>query len=156
MSRFTKSLVVSPLPDSRTWVLHEEFGYDVGEEGSGDTVDVAVGFLTDFASVPRPLWWLFPPWGSYGNAAVIHDFCYWNQSQSRSEADYIFLEAMGVLSVGGFTRKALYYSVRAFGWVAWKLQRRRKARDVKKIALRMPEKSIQTRAELLQAEPEGS
>jgi hypothetical protein len=49
MSHFTEILIVSPLADSRTWCLRKEFGYDVGREGSGETISVPVGFLTDFA-----------------------------------------------------------------------------------------------------------
>jgi len=51
MSRFTKALIVSPLADGKTWVLIEPFAYDVGELGSGDTIEVSKGFKTDFASI---------------------------------------------------------------------------------------------------------
>ena len=40
MSRFTEILTVSPLPDGRSWVLREPFGYDVGHENSGETIEV--------------------------------------------------------------------------------------------------------------------
>ena len=43
MSRFTRALIVSPLADGRTWVLVEPFSYDVGELGSGDTIEVSRG-----------------------------------------------------------------------------------------------------------------
>jgi len=51
MSRFIEMLIVSPLPDGRTWVIRCPFGYDVGKETSGDTIEVPVGFTTDFGSV---------------------------------------------------------------------------------------------------------
>lgn len=127
MSRFTDELLVSPLSDGRTWVICSDFGYDVGEEGSGDTIDVPVGFKTDFASVPRLLWSIMPRWGRYGNAAVIHDFLYWQQERTRAEADMIFLEAMFVLKVTRFKRFLIYYAVRLFGWIAWGRNRRRRA-----------------------------
>ena len=119
MSRFTDTLIVSPIPDGRRWVIRSDFGYDVGEEGSGESINVPTGFITEFARVPRLLWALFPRWGKYGNAAVIHDFCYWRQKYSRSRVDEIFLEAMGVLGVRCFQKYALYYAVRLFGWIAW-------------------------------------
>ncbi len=97
MSRFTESLVVTPLPDGKTWILLCDIGYAVGEEGSNDVVDVPIGFHTDFASVPRPLWAFLPRWGKYGNAAVIHDYLYWEQSRPRKESDSILLEGMEVL-----------------------------------------------------------
>jgi hypothetical protein len=119
MSVFTEPLLVSPLTDGRTWVVMRPFGYDVGAEGSGDRVEVAVGFMTDFASAPRPLWIVLPKWGKYGNASVIHDWLYWTQERSRCEADRIFLEGMRVLQVGRATRGAIYAAVRVFGWLAW-------------------------------------
>lgn len=149
MSRFTKILTVSPLADGRTWFLREAFGYDVGVEGSEDTINVPAGFMTDFASVPRLLWWIFPRWGRYGNAAVIHDYCYWDQQRSRKEADAIFFEAMGVLSVGTISRYLLYWTVRAFGWWAWWMAGRKKRAGQIKMAGREPAKSVETWQELV-------
>lgn len=119
MSRFTEVLLVSPLADGDTWVIMRDFGYDVGAEDSGDRIDVDVGFQTDFATVPRPFWIVLPKWGTYGNAAVIHDWLYWDQSRPRREADAVFLEAMGVLGVAPLVKYAMYGTVRAFGWMAW-------------------------------------
>jgi hypothetical protein len=129
MSRFTDELLVSPLPDGRTWVIRRDFGYDIGEEGSGDTIDVPIGFKTDFASVPRILWSLIPRWGKYGNAAVVHDFLYWDQKLTRKKCDELFLEAMCVLNVSLPQRKLIYYAVRLFGWYAWSRNRRNKLKD---------------------------
>jgi len=119
VSRFTDILLVSPLADGKTWVIMRDFGYDVGREGSGDHIDVAVGFQTDFATIPPPLWILLPKWGRYGNAAVIHDWLYWTQARPRRAADAIFLEAMGVLRVSGLVERTLYAGARLFGWLAW-------------------------------------
>ena len=148
MSGFTKALVVSPLSDGRTWVLMDPFSYDVGREGSGDTINVPVLFLTDFASVPRPFWSIFPPWGRYGNAAVIHDFLYADQPRPRRTADHIFLEAMTVLKVGRLTKYILFYAVRCFGWLAWRSDSRRKRRGVPYVAVRLPDKSVEGPAEV--------
>jgi hypothetical protein len=97
----------------------KSFSYDVGSEGSGDTITVPEGFQTDFASVPRLFWWIIPTWGSYGNAAVIHDFLYQNGLRTRKEADDIFLEAMGVLGTSWLTRHIMYWAVRIFGYFAY-------------------------------------
>ncbi len=119
MSRFTDVLLVSPLADGRTWVVSRDFGYEVGEEGKGDIVNVALGFETGFASIPRVFWIVLPKWGRYGNASVIHDWLYWIQSRSRREADDIFLEAMGILNVRALKKRLIYWAVRGFGWIAW-------------------------------------
>ncbi len=120
MSRFTDSLIVSPLSDGRTWIILRPFGYDVGKEGSGDTVEVKIGFMTDFASIPRLFWIILPRWGKYGNAAVVHDWLYWQQTRSRKESDRIMFEGMGVLRVPIWQKYPIYIAVRSFGCLAWK------------------------------------
>lgn len=149
MSQFTKALVVTPLADGRTWVLLEPFSYDVGSEGSGDTVHVPPKFMTDFASVPRVFWIFIPQWGKYGNAAVIHDWGYWSKERSKTKTDLIFLEGMEVLGVGAVKRYIMFLGVYLFGWMAWWSAGRRKARNVSKIAYRIPDKSTQVKADLL-------
>ena len=126
MSRFTESLVVTPRPDGHTWIVLSDFGYEVGEEGSGDVVNVPIGFHTDFASIPRPLWVIFPRWGKYGNGAVIHDWLYWDQPRSQEEADDILLEAMGILEVSPWQKYPIYWAVWVFGRRAWNKNKRRK------------------------------
>lgn len=150
MSQFTKALVVTPLADGRTWVLMEPFSYDVGSEGSGDTVNVPVKFMTDFASVPRLLWIVFPQWGKYGNAAVIHDWGYWSKERSKQQTDLIFLEGMKVLGVRPFTRTVLYLAVHLFGGWAWRSAGKRRARNESRVAFRIPEKSTDQKADLAQ------
>ena len=119
MSRFTNNLIVSPMSDGKTWIVMRPFRYEVGAEGSGDAVEVPVGFQTDFASIPRLFWAILPKWGRYGNGAVIHDWLYWEQARDRNEADAIFLESMEILRVGTPVRYLMYWAVRAFGWLAW-------------------------------------
>jgi len=119
MSQFTDALVVSPLADGKTWVIVRDFGYDVGAEDSGDHIGVAIGFQTDFASIPRLFWVILPKWGRYGNATVVHDWLYWTQTRPRREADAILLEAMGVVGVTSLVKYAMYWAVRRFGGLAW-------------------------------------
>ena len=120
MSQFTAALLVTPLTDGRSWVIvTEDFRYDVGHEGSGDTVRVPRWMVTDFASVPQPIWWFAAPWGTHGHAAVIHDAGYYLQDRTRGEYDRIFLEAMTVLGVGRLKRTLMYLAVRWFGMRAW-------------------------------------
>ena len=80
------------------------------------------GFITDFASVPRGLWNIFPPDGKYTQAAVLHDFLYSNKgdvpkgkNRSKKECDQIFMEAMEVLGVPWMKRHLMYRAVRLFG-----------------------------------------
>lgn len=144
MSRFTSILLVSPLADGRTWVLRGEFGYDVGTKGSDDHIAVPVGFQTDFASVPRIFWTIFPTWGKYGNAAVIHDWLYWDQTRSRAAADKVFLEGMAVLGVNALVRYEMYWAVRLFGWLAWYRNQADRADGFERVRLPLPVKATET------------
>jgi hypothetical protein len=154
VSKFTEILTVSPLPDGRTWIIRKKFGYDIGSEGSNEFIEVPVGFMTDFASVPRLFWVILPQWGIYGNAAVIHDFCHWQQqitkkkgkkfvtkNISRKQADKIFLEGMAVLQVPFYHKYTLYLAVRAFGWRHWRTNQKEKNKGVKKVLTRVTRKS---------------
>jgi hypothetical protein len=120
VSSFTTPLVVTPLDNGRDWKLVDPFEYHVGSLGSDEVIRVPAGFVTDFASVPRFFWRLIPPWGRYGKAAVVHDYCYAERLYSRRRCDRIFLEAMGVLSVPRWRRIPMYLAVRAFGWRGWR------------------------------------
>ena len=105
--------------DGREWRVDEPFEYHIGSPESGMVIRVRAGFKTDFASVPRLFWRIFPPTGTYGKAAVIHDHLYRTALTSRAMADAIFLEAMGVLNVARWKRWAMYLAVRWFGWAAY-------------------------------------
>lgn len=124
MSSFTTPLayraIVPPAGEPEDiYVLTEPFTYEVGELGSGLTLTVAAGFITDLASVPWPLRLLFRPDGAYAKAAVIHDFLYDRGLVSRWMADRIFLEGMKVLKVHAVVRLGFYVAVRACGWLWW-------------------------------------
>lgn len=96
---------------------------------------VEEGFDTDYASVPRGLWNLYPPDGDYTPAAVIHDALYWHQATAehggrrvtRAEADRCFLEAMEDLGIPLLRRRILYTAVRLGGGRAWENNARHKA-----------------------------
>lgn len=128
MSKFTNALVVSPLSDGNSWVMLQEFTYHIGTENNNNIIVASKGFVTDFASVPRLFWMVIPKWGRYGNAAVIHDWLYWNQSEKidRKKADSILLEAMTVLNVSKWRKTIIYRTVKLFGWIAWNRNKREK------------------------------
>ena len=131
MRRFNNFL--SPLDvrklDSGRWQLLAPFEFHLGSPDGVESVSVPAGFVTDFASIPRPLWSIWPPDGDYGKAAVCHDYLYLrrvvlildspSRLVTRVEADQIFLAGMQVLSIGWFTRNTLYRGVRVTGRRTW-------------------------------------
>ena len=50
--------------NSRQWQLLEDLEYHIGSE-DGPLITVPSGYETDFASVPKALWSVFPPFGRY-------------------------------------------------------------------------------------------
>ncbi|RYD46005.1 MAG: DUF1353 domain-containing protein, partial [Verrucomicrobiaceae bacterium] len=126
MSSFTAQLTITEVAlNWRVWRIEQDFTYEVGDKGSGKTITVPAGFQTDGASVPQILWAMFPAWGSYSRAAVIHDLlCHLintgrphEHAPTRKIADEIFKEAMVVCGTGWFTRTILFGGAR-FGGIA--------------------------------------
>lgn len=114
---------VEPSDDGRTWMILTQVSYLTR---AGRRIIVPAFYVTDFASVPRCLWWLLPPWGRYLHAALIHDRLYQQHNSGtatglrRIEADRIFREVMVAAGVKPWMRWALYVGVRAGGWLYWR------------------------------------
>lgn len=96
------------------WKVWAAFSYTYGS-GPDETIEVPVGFTTDFASVPRFLWWFLPPDGEYTQAAVLHDYLYRTHLLTREKADFVFLEFMSLLEVPKWKAEVMYRAVRMFG-----------------------------------------
>lgn len=122
MNRFPKFLVLQRTAPRKA-VLLKPFTFVSPSQGR---ITVERGFDTDYASIPRPFWAIYPPDGSYTEAAVIHDWLYWYQPMERSEADTVFLEGMEELGVPWARRQLIYRSVRLGGWMAWNSNRRKR------------------------------
>jgi hypothetical protein len=147
MSDFTKILKVSPLGDGDNWILLEEFKYYdtrvIGSEAEPYWITVPPKLMTDFASVPPVFRSLVSNWGKHGNAAVLHDYLYWEQklTKSHKKADDIFLDAMKVMEVKAWRRFIVYWSVRLGGAAAWRGNIKKRNRGWNRIAARWPEKA---------------
>jgi hypothetical protein len=85
----------------------------------GTQLFVPKGTVSNGASVPRLLWWIYPPYGTYTYPAVIHDFLYENNLYTRKFADRQFLIDMGRCNTNKFTKWLFYYIVRIFGGLNW-------------------------------------
>lgn len=71
---------------------------------------------------------MLKPSGRYTAAAVLHDWIYRTHAFPRWHADYLFVEMMAVTGVPRWQRWLLFVNVRAFGWIAWRNQRRWRSR----------------------------
>lgn len=123
MNAFLSKLELTPLPDGRNWELIENFTYCTDAASDGDILTIPQGFITDLASVPRILWNIYPPFGKYTEAAVLHDYGYRTggnypgatKPYSKRDVDNLFRDAMKICGVGAFSRFVLYQAVSKFG-----------------------------------------
>ena len=97
------------------WEVLEPLVY----RGRRDTFVVPAGFRTDFASVPRIAVWLFPRFGRYTLAAVLHDWLTTVGLATRvidsRDADGVFRRVMAELDVPPVRRWLMWTGVR---WAA--------------------------------------
>jgi hypothetical protein len=78
-----------PFADGQDSVLVEPMTYSI--ENTGEVIVVPAGFVTDFASTPRAIWAVLPPFGTYQKASVIHDYLYWMHECTKDQADKFYL-----------------------------------------------------------------
>ena len=115
-------LILDPISNGKA-ILLEEYVYDI----NGYLIRVPKSFITDGASVPKSLQWLYNPFGKYIKAAVIHDYlysCYNNTGINRTLADKIFNFIMKETGVDKRTCRRFYTAVRCFGATSWKTKLR--------------------------------
>ena len=106
-------LILDPISNGKA-VLMQDYIYSI----NGYDIKVFKGFVTDGASVPKSLQWLYNPFGKYIKAAVIHDYLYStynNTGINRTLADKIFNFVMKETNVDVRTRRKFYAAVRCFG-----------------------------------------
>jgi hypothetical protein len=124
--------VVKPFADSRDWMLVESVDYSIGN--SGVVISVPKGFVTDFASIPQPLWSFgLSPYGRFSKAAIVHDYLYWTQNCTRQQADNLLLIAMKESGVSRSQQDEIYLGVRAGGEAAWESNRKDRSAGLIKI-----------------------
>lgn len=107
------------------WCVDLPFYFYLDEATKCSFVYVPKGFLSDGATVPRIFWGLIPPWGIYGNAAIVHDYLCKHKEIikdgvrikiSNAEIDKIFFNAMTVSGTGPI-KYPIYWGVRLWDFL---------------------------------------
>ena len=112
------SPAVRAFGDNQYWITVEEMTYVIGS--TNERIVVPKGFVTDFASIPQPLWSVgLGPHGQYSRAAVIHDYLYWSQGCTRSQSDRLLVIAMKESRVSSFDEFLVYRGVDTGGAAPW-------------------------------------
>lgn len=113
---FLDTLSLNWIGGDRPYLVVDDYRYD--SILLDRIITVEAGYKTDFASVPRLFWRIFPPHGPYVPATVVHDWlCDLAGSTGVDSATThnIFLEAMEVLRVPVWKRAIMYRGVKWFG-----------------------------------------
>ncbi|MEJ6471488.1 DUF1353 domain-containing protein [Fusobacterium nucleatum] len=114
-----KSKLLIHLISNGKAILLDDYVYSI----NGYDIKVFRGFITDGASVPKSLQWLYNPYGKYIKAAVVHDYLYSvynNTGINRTLADKIFKHIMKEIGVDDRTVRRFYAAVKYFGVTSWK------------------------------------
>jgi len=122
-SPYTGSLVLEEITPGRLWRVLEPLAYEVEPRGSGGIITVPARTETDGATIPALLRLVLAVWGTYGRAALIHDFLYGRLAAgdphplapTRAAADRIFRQAMAPLGTPLWLRWLIWAAVRIGG-----------------------------------------
>lgn len=116
---FEGALVLRQIEDEgwRKWIVDRPLQF-FHEQGP---FYVPVGFETNGASIPRFLWAIFPPFGRYARAAVLHDYLTFlvkiglpinGVKMTQVDADNIFRDALLVCNTNRFRAWCMWAAVR--------------------------------------------
>lgn len=110
--------------DGFHWGLQAPLSYDLGHLNSAETVVVPAHFVTDFNSIPRGLWNIFPP-TQYGKSSIIHDWLYEGGfiavidgvyerhiTPTKARVDALYRETLAVEGCPLIKRYAMWFGVR--------------------------------------------
>jgi hypothetical protein len=98
---------------------------------NGMEISVPIGWRTDMASTPRIVWWIFPPFGTYSYAAVVHDYLYMTPEiiVSRRFTDAEFRRNMIEDGTSPLVANIFYFFVSLFGAWNWRKFKTRGAKS---------------------------
>ncbi|QJT70956.1 hypothetical protein GR7B_00158 [Vibrio phage vB_VcorM_GR7B] len=97
-------------PESWRGTMHYQLLHDLNHCGH----TIPKGYVTDGATVPRPLWSIFPPVGLYFEASTLHDWLLDND-YGWSYANMKFKESLEQLNIKPWRIFLLHTSVCLYG-----------------------------------------
>lgn len=126
------SPLLIPFGDSQDWIVAEDMTYVIGS--TSERIVVPRGFVTDFASIPEGLTpFGLTAHGQYSRAAIVHDYLYWSQGCTRSQADRLMVIAMKESGTGTVNENLIYRGVDLGGQGAWDANTRQRARNLPRV-----------------------
>jgi len=108
--RVGRPTVTQLVPDPPLFMVAHPLRYETPDRRH--SIVVPVGFVTDLASIPKPLWWWQSPHEGTLAPAILHDYLYWEQSCTKDEADAVMYLAMHDIGLAGLRAEAVYRGIR--------------------------------------------
>ncbi|MFV1990969.1 MAG: DUF1353 domain-containing protein [Acidimicrobiales bacterium] len=109
--------------DQKYWRLTRPLVY----EGDWEFIIIKSGFVTDFASIPKPVRWLLDNAGRNSEAAVLHD-ALWRESKRGKDSridpwhvDGLFRRALYQTGSISLSRSLMWFAVRAMATFSGRL-----------------------------------
>jgi len=124
-----KTSMIYPITKDSHYVVLEELIIKLSNE---EIIKIPKGFKFNGSSSPRFLWWLFPPYGDFFFAAIIHDYLYHikyksteiNIKLAKKIADKEMLIWSNIINKRNFAKivdnYSRYYAVLLFGMKQYK------------------------------------
>lgn len=120
-------------PDGWQYPRYGDLQFDVGEDDGklytrdefefqrqpGKKEKVPAGFKSDLASIPIIIRAIFPPWGRYTKAALVHDWDYKTGGRPKLAADLWFMYGMRRYGVPLWKAIPFTLATMTVGWIAW-------------------------------------
>jgi hypothetical protein len=128
---FTGELTITSIDKTcKKWKLEHDVSFDIGYKGSGRTILVPKGSITDGAttSVFRGI---YPAWSVYSRAAVIHDYlCDLKKdgtphplAPKYTDIDYVLWEAAIAVGTNRFNAFIIWCAVSVYHYVRYGLDK---------------------------------
>jgi hypothetical protein len=112
--------ILSPFGDGTQWIVVQDLVFDVVlDTGATATIRVPRGFVTDLASTPRTVWSIYPPFGKYLTASILHDYLYWRRVCKKGDVDKILYQAMHDAHASLSQQTMFFDALTALGDSAW-------------------------------------
>ena len=114
---YVKASVVYPITKNNHFILLEEVKVELSD---GKIIGIPKGFIFNGSSSPRFLWWIFPSYGNFLFASLVHDYLYEIRYKfDKKYADKEMLFWSNLINKKHFGKKIdnylRYYAVLLFG-----------------------------------------
>lgn len=107
--------VLGILPEAGEWEFKEPLTW----VSDGLTTTIPAGFITDLASIPRPLRGILDREGDSRFGSLLHDFLYATQELHRFECDEWLRRALIEYGMPSWHARVYWLGVRLGGWHPW-------------------------------------